>query len=368
MRSTKRDLRALPKAHLHIHTEGAMRPETLAELCRRYGIERPADTRGMRFDNFGGFNETYWAASHCIRSREDLARLIREVAEDAASQGVWWIEPAFDVERYGALREDEPHRLFETQEEGWRFALAAAEAASKATGVGIGFMSAVDRTQPLDRGLERARITASLVRSQEHLVESGMVCFSGRHAGIVALGLHGNEEGFPPEEFEEVFRVGAAEAGLLSTPHAGEIAPVPGGGPASVAGAIDRLSADRILHGVLATEDPALVDRLDRGGICLDVCPSSNLQLSVFPSIEEHPLPRLLEAGVPCNIGSDDPLLFGPDLVDELELCRNAMGLSDEQIASLARNSFMHSGAPQEVKSAGVAAVDAWLDGGPLVS
>jgi adenosine deaminase len=128
-----------------------------------------------------------------------------------------------------------------------------------------------------------------------------------------------------------------------------------------VAAAIDQLGAHRILHGVLATYDDALVERLAREQICLDVCPSSNLLLKVFPSVEAHPLPRLLEAGVPCDLGSDDPLLFGPSLLDEFVLCRENMGLPDAQLATLARTSFAYSGAPQQVKEAGVAAVDAWL-------
>ena len=356
-----RDLRALPKAHLHLHLEGAMRPATLDDLCARYAIKRPGDTRGKHFDNFGGFNAMYAAATRCIRTKEDLARLILEVAEDAASEGVWWIEPAFDADRFSTARTDaRAHRLFETQAEGWRFALDAAEAASRATGVGIGFVSAIDRSKPVELGLARARATAALVRDNAHLIENGVVGCEGRHAGIVALGLHGPEEGFPPEPFAEAFRI-AADAGLLSTPHAGEIAPVPGGGAASVADALDHLGADRLGHGVLGAADPALVDRLAREQICLDVCPSSNLQLNVFPSLQDHPLPRLLAAGVPCSLGSDDPLLFGPDLVDEFTLCRTGMGLDDAQLATLARNSFVHSGAPTEVKTAGIAAVEAWL-------
>ncbi len=360
---TQRDLRALPKAHLHIHLEGAMRPATLDELCQRYGVTRPPDTRGQVFENFGGFNQVYWAASHCVRSRDDLARLILEVAEDAAEQGVWWIEPSFDADRYSDLREGEPHRVFDTQEEGWLFALEAAQAASRATGVGIGFVAGTDRSRPVENGMRRARITSALVREDAHMIDSGMACYQGRHAGIVALGLHGPEEGFPPAPFAEVYRTGAADVGLLSAPHAGEIAPEPGGGPASVAGALDRLGADRVLHGVLAAEDPALVERLARADVCLDVCPSSNIQLSVYRTIEEHPLPALMDAGVACNIGSDDPLLFGPDLVDEFELCRDALKLSDERIATLARASFEHSGAPAEAKAAGLAAIDAWLAG-----
>ncbi len=357
----RRDLRSLPKAHLHLHLEGTMRPATLDDLCARYGIERPADTRGKHFDNFGGFNAMYAAATRCIHTPDELARLILEVAEDAAAEGVWWIEPAFDADRYSTARADErARRLFDSQAEGWHFALEAAAAASRTTGVGIGFMSAIDRSKPLEQGLARARVTADLVRDGAHLIENGLEGCEGRHPGIVALGLHGPEESHPPEPFADAFRI-ATEAGLMSTPHAGEIAPVPGGGPASVTAALDHLGADRVLHGVLGATDPALVDRLAREQICLDVCPSSNLHLNVFPSVADHPLPRLLDAGVPCTLGSDDPLLFGPDLVDEFTLCREKMGLDDEKIAALARDSFEHSGAPASVKSAGIAAVEAWL-------
>lgn len=363
-RRTRRDLQALPKAHLHIHLEGAMRPSTLTELCERYGMERPPDTRGKRFDHFGGFVKTYWAAVDSLRTRDDLARLILEVAEDAAADGAMWIEPAFDAERYSTLRANSPHRLFNTQEEGWLFALEAAAAAEQATGVGIGFISAVDRVAPLERAEARARVTSSLVTTRQHMIQSGMPCFQGRHAGIVAFGLHGNEEGFPPQPFAAAFRLALTGTGLLSTPHAGEIAPFPGGGPESVAGAIDQLGAHRILHGVLAMQDPALVERLAREHICLDVCPSSNLQLKVFPSVDAHPLPQLLEAGVPCDLGSDDPLLFGPSLLDEFVLCRQRMGLGDDQLATMARTSFAYSGAPDSVKQAGLAGVEAWLASG----
>ena len=340
-----------------------MRPETLTELCKRYGIERPADTMYQKFDNFGGFLKMYWAACEAVRSREDLARLVLEVAEDAAAEGVWWIEPAFDADRYSDLREGSPFRLFESQHEGWSFALEAAEAASKTTGVGIGFISAVDRIKPLDQALKRAQVTRDLVRDNAHKIRSGAASLDGEHAGIIGFGLHGNEEGHPPEPFAEAFRIVLDDTGLISAPHAGEIAPIPGGGAASVRDALDHLGADRIAHGVLAIEDEELVARLAEEQVCLDVCPTSNLLLRVFPSAEKHPLRALIEAGVPCSLGSDDPLLFGPNLVDEFALCRDEMGMSDEQLAVMARTSFLHSGAPGPLKRAGIAAVDAWLAG-----
>ncbi|MGI9436989.1 MAG: hypothetical protein ACR2Q4_19525, partial [Geminicoccaceae bacterium] len=174
-----RDLKSLPKAHLHVHLEGAMRESTLSELCGCYAIPRPDDTKFQKFDDFRGFMKMYWAACEAVRSREDLARLIREVAEDAAAEGVWWLEPAFDAARYSTLREDSPFQLFATQDEGWRFALAAAETTSKATGVGIGFISAVDRMMPVDQALERARITRDLVRSGRHGIQSGLASIEG---------------------------------------------------------------------------------------------------------------------------------------------------------------------------------------------
>jgi adenosine deaminase len=360
-----RDLKALPKANLHLHLEGAMRPATLAELCMRHGLAPPADTRGRKFADFSAFLEVFWAACDAIRTRDDLARLIFEVAEDAVADGAWWIEPAFDAARYSTLRAGRPDRLFETQEEGWLFALEVAEAASRATGVGIGFVSAVDRIMSPDHAMERARVTAGLAKAGRHMIRSGMRCFCGQHPGIVTFGLHGKEEGHPPQPFAAAFDTALDGTGLLSAPHAGEIASRPGAGAASVAAALDHLRAQRIAHGVLAIEDDALVARLAAEQICLDVCPTSNLLLDVFPSPPAHPLPQLLEAGVPCTLGSDDPLLFGASLLAEFALCRDRMGLDDALLARMARTSFVHSGAPQPVKDAGVAAVAAWCSTSP---
>ncbi len=107
-----KNLRHLPKAHLHLHLEGAMRPATLTEFCARYKIERPSDTRGQQFSNFTAFNEVYRAASDSIRTKQDLARVVLEVAEDAAKDGANWIELAFDADRYTILRADRSLRLF----------------------------------------------------------------------------------------------------------------------------------------------------------------------------------------------------------------------------------------------------------------
>jgi len=129
-----------------------------------------------------------------------------------------------------------------------------------------------------------------------------------------------------------------------------------------VIGALDALHADRIQHGVRSIEDPELVKRLADEGICLDVCPSSNVLLSVVPSIEDHPLPALLAAGVRCSLNADDPLLFGPGLLEEYELCRTVLDLDDEQLAAVARASIEASGASDDLQATAVAGVAAWLD------
>ena len=143
----------------------------------------------------------------------------------------------------------------------------------------------------------------------------------------MSFGLANDEAIGPPEPYAEAFAI-AKDAGLLSAPHAGELA-----GPESVWGALDTLAPDRLQHGVRAIEDPELVKRLADSDIVLDVCPTSNLLLSVYPSLAEHPLPRLLEAGIQCSLNGDDPLLFGPGLLEEYELARSEMGLDDAALA-----------------------------------
>jgi aminodeoxyfutalosine deaminase len=134
--------------------------------------------------------------------------------------------------------------------------------------------------------------------------------------GMAGVGLGGLEAQFPPEPYAEVFREARAE-GLASVPHAGEVV-----GPASVWGALEALEADRVRHGIRAVEDPALVRELAAREIVLDVCPISNLRTGAVTSLEEHPLPTLVEAGVLCSISTDDPAMFDTDLTRDYEAAR----------------------------------------------
>ncbi|MBL7490274.1 adenosine deaminase [Frankia sp. AgB1.9] len=323
-----RDLRALPKGHLHLHFELGMRPSTLADLAARNGVPTPPTTG---FTEFGGFGVVIGGILPMFREVADFERLVDEVVEDAAQEGVVYLEPSFYPYPY--------LDVFGTAEAAWEAVLARSALAGERHGVTVRWMAAVDR----------------VFDTPEQAVEVAKLAVRNRDAGVVALGLHNDENGYPPEPFADAFRY-AKDAGLLSTPHAGEL-----DGPASVRGAIDVLFADRLQHGIRAVEDPALVEVLAARGTVLDVCPTSNLQLSVVPSLAEHPLPELLAAGVRCSINADDPLLFGPSILREYELCRDTFGLGDDLLATCARSSVTGGAAPAEVQAAALAGIDAWL-------
>lgn len=322
-----RDLQKLPKGHLHLHLEAAMRPETLAEMCEQLGVEVPPISGFVDFTEFGA---CYLALLTVLREPANLARLIDEVFEDQAADGVVYVElgvsPTFYSEVYGSL--------------GAALArlISLAESASAAHGVAFGMMPTVDRMASIEESIAVAEVA---------------VQYAGK--GVVSLGLASDERGFPCRNFAEAFAIAKA-AGLQAAPHAGELV-----GPESVREALDDLHADRVLHGVRAIEEPALVAELAARGVPLDVCPTSNVLLSVVTELGEHPLPLLLEAGVRCSINADDPLLFGPNILAEYEVCRSVLGLSDEQLAACAWTSIETTLAPAAVKADAKQRIEAWL-------
>jgi adenosine deaminase len=220
--------------------------------------------------------------------------------------------------------------------------LEAASDAARHAAIGVGLVVSVDREGDPADAVALAGLAAD---------RSG--------AGVVAFGLAGNENGFPPEPFSEAFLV-AREAGLLSVPHAGEML-----GASSVRAALDQLGARRIAHGVRAAEDPLLVERLAADGVCLDVCPTSNVALGVVPALDLHPLPELLEAGVPISLNGDDPFFFGASLLDEYETCRDAFAFDDVAMAELARASIESSGAPEGTRREAIERLVGWLRSPP---
>ncbi len=337
-KSTVRRLAELPKAHLHLHFTGAMRHSTLVALARSRGVhlpealvaDWPPQLSGTDERGWFRFQRLYDIARSVIRTEADVRRLIREAAEDERDEGSGWLEIQVDPSGYAARLGGLTPAV--------ELMLDAAAAAAAATGVGIGVIIAANRTRhPLD-----ARTLARLAAAH-----------AGR--GVVGFGLSNDERRGAAADFAPAFRI-AARAGLIAVPHGGELA-----GPASVRACLDELHADRIGHGVAAARDKSLTERIAAAGVTLEVCPSSNVALGVAATPADVPLGALLEAGIPVALGADDPLLFGQRLTAQYRLARQAHGLSDDQLAELARMSVRGSVAPPEIRSRLLAGIDRWL-------
>ncbi len=338
-----RDLRALPKAHLHLHFTGSLRPDTLRELAARHDVRLPdalALVGGSRRPELRATDERGWfrfqrlydAARSVVRGEHDIRRLVLEAAQDDRSDGSGWLEIQVDPTSYAPFLDGLTPAV--------ELILDAARAATATTGVGIGVVVAANRTRhPLD-----ARTLARL---------------AARHAGdgVVGFGLSNDERRGRTEDFAPAFGI-AARAGLVSAPHAGELA-----GPDSVRRALDTLGAERIGHGVRSVEDPALLGRLADAGVTLEVCPVSNVRLGVYRDLAAVPLRTLRDAGVPVALGADDPLLFGARLLDQYEVARDVHGFTDAELAELARASVRASRAPSDLSARLLAGIATWLEG-----
>jgi adenosine deaminase len=325
---TLRDLAALPKAHLHLHLDGALRRSTLQEACDALGIDAPRLPGRLRYGGFAAFMEAIRSTHAVLQDRAFLTRVVAEIVEDAAAEGAVWVELSVWPGVFGGLS---------AGGEAVEAILDAGHAAAQRHRVGFGLMIAANRHESPAAAADVARFAVDL-----------------RERGVASFGLDGDEAASPPEVFTDAFAV-ARHGGLLSTPHAGELR-----GADSVAAAVDLLHADRVLHGIRAVEDPWLLARLASSGVCLDVCPTSNVKLSVVADIAAHPLPLLLAAGVACTLNADDPLLFGSSLLGEYELARSALGLTDHDLAAIARASVDHSGASDRLKADARNAIRRW--------
>lgn len=322
-----RDVKSLPKAHLHVHLDAAVRSSTIIELAGRAGQDVP---QLSGFTNFDEFIASYFELLKLTQDRQVFRRVIDEAVEDAKIDGVRYLELAINPEFHAVGWGSTEAALIGTLEQG-------AESAAR-YGVAVGFNLTVDRMAGYDASIETARLA---------------VRYAGE--GVRTLGLANEERGYPAGDFVEAFSI-ARNAGLDRAPHAGELV-----GAESVRSALDNLRATRVQHGVRAVEDPSLLDRLAEEGVCLDVCPTSNVVLGVYPTIEEHPLQRLLLAGVRCSINADDPTLFNVGIADEYEMARSTLGLDDVQLADCARSSIECSAAPPETKREALRDIEAWL-------
>lgn len=340
----RRDLSTLPKAHLHLHFTGSMRPDTLASLAEGYGIRLPSALRTLdplrvpaNERGWFRFQRLYDAARACVRSAQDMRRIIREAAADDAAEGSGRLEIQVDPTSYAPFVGGITPAL--------EIVLDEAKAASA------------------DSGTEVAVIVASS-RMRHPLEARTLARLAARYAGdgpgqVVGFGLSNDERRGDTAAFAQAFDI-ARRAGLAAVPHGGELL-----GPDHITEVLDTLGPDRLGHGVRAGEDARLLNRIVSEGIVLEVCPASNVSLGVYSADGEVPLRTLVTAGAQVALGADDPLLFRSRLVDQYESARQTHGFSDAELAALARSSIRASRAGQATKHRLLAGVDDWLAAPP---
>lgn len=308
--------RELPKAELHLHIEGTLEPALMFELARRNGVQLPYssvdDVRAAYiFRDLQSFLDIYYAGCCVLLTEQDFYDLTWAYLQRAATQGVRHAEIFFDPQTH--------------------------------TDRGVPFETVVTGIhRALQDGESRLGITSGLILCfLRHLsAEAAMRVLVEAlpfREWILAVGLDSSEVGHPPAKFKDVYER-ARESGLLAVAHAGEEGP-----PAYVWEALDALKARRIDHGVRSVEDERLVGRLVEEQIPLTVCPLSNVKLRVFPNLRAHNLKQMLDRGLLVTVNSDDPAYFGGYVADNFRDTAAALGLSREQLLTLARNSFVAS-------------------------
>ncbi len=265
-----------------------MRAGTLLEIARRNGVALPADSvEGLaglyQFTDFLHFLEIWTLTTGALRTEADFRQVVTDYAAEAASHGAVYLE--------GIFSPSEPVARGCSFDEVFTGYCDGAQQAWELHGVHVRLTPDVTRGHPVEVAEQVARHA---------------IAYADR--GVVGLGLGGAEAAYPPELFRRAFAI-ARDGGLGSVPHAGE-----GAGPASVRGALDELGADRLRHGIRAVEDAGLVRELAGRGTVLDVCPVSNLRTGVVAAQSEHPMPKLVAAGVACSVSTDDPAMFDTNL------------------------------------------------------
>lgn len=325
-------LRSLPKAEVHLHLEGCFDADTIARWARAEGVALPRAQEDLfKFSGLADFLGFLDLACGLAATPERLAQLSYGLAQRLTDNGTGYADVIVNPTHWHA----------------WHGRLGA-------------MLDAIDAgLQAAEQdGLTRVGLCVSLLRTQtaDESIELVELLHAMRHPRVVALSVDGNEAtaGRTGPRFAEAFRR-AGQHGLRRTVHAGESS-----GPEGVWDAVNLLGADRIDHGVRAIEDPALVRMLAERQIPLGICPTSNLVLGVYPSIEQHPLERLRQAGVRVSVNTDDPALLDASLVGEYALCRQAFGWTDEVTRAVARTSIDASFASADVKRKLLDALQRW--------
>jgi adenosine deaminase len=306
----------LPKAHLHVHLESTVRPATVRDLGGR-------PERSELFASFREFGDERARVRELLRTPEHFRRIAVEFCEDEAAQGTRYVEVTFTAASHGE-RVGDPEMPLEAVLEGL-------EEGSSRYGIEYNVLLDHSRRRPVERLWRTFKL-------------------AGRHDRVIGMGLAGDES-YPLAPFAEVLDA-ARDAGLRLVHHAGEAA-----GAASIREALSLGHAERLGHGIRVLDDATLVAEVRERGIPLEVCPTSNVLLGFVPSLPEHPLPRLREAGLAVTVNTDGETA----LADEYARLRDVFGYGDADLADLARASIEASFAPEPVKARLRAEVEAWL-------
>ncbi|HYS68711.1 MAG TPA: adenosine deaminase [Gemmatimonadaceae bacterium] len=318
-------LRQLPKAELHCHLDGSVRPETLFELARDHRIQLPRQTpeelrQFMRVDdaqNLEDYLRRFDFTISVLQSEEALERVAYELAEDASEDGVRYIE----VRNAPILNVVQGLTLVQAVEA----PLRGLRRAEKDFGITARFIIAGLRQFPPENSLELARLAVEF-----------------KDDGVVAFDLAGGEKGNPASRHAEAFRY-AREHNLAVTVHAGE-----GDGPESIRQAVHVCGANRIGHGTRLIEDPELTDYVNDRRIALEVCLTSNVQTRVADSYETHPLREYFDRGLNVTLNTDNRLMSGTTLTDEYVHAAENLGFTVEELAGIALNGFESAFLPWE--------------------
>ena len=323
----------LPKAELHMHIEGSLEPELMFALAKRNGVEIPFESveavrAAYSFSNLQDFLDIYYQGANVLRTEEDFRDLASAYFDRAAADNVVHAEIFFDPQTHTARGIP-----FDTVMRGLLAGMADAEARHGITSrLILCFL----------RHLDEADAFVTLEEAKPWLNR------------IEAVGLDSSELGHPPEKFARVFAAAAA-LGLKRVAHAGEEGP-----PEYVRQALDLLEIDRLDHGNRSLEDEALVRRLADEQMTLTVCPLSNVKLCNVASVDAHPIDRMLKLGLRATVNSDDPAYFGGYVNDNYRAVAGGRGLTRDDLATLARNSFLGSFLSEEEKARHIARVDAY--------
>jgi adenosine deaminase len=306
-------LRSMPKAELHMHIEGSLEPELIFALAQRNGVALPYVTvqelrRAYAFTNLQTFLDIYYAGASVLLTEQDFYDMAWAYLLRAQADNVLHTEMFFDPQTHTARGV-----AMETVINGLHRACVDAKAR-----LGVSALLILCFLRHLSEEDAFATLEQALPLRDK----------------FVGVGLDSSEVGHPPEKFAKVFARCRA-LGFHLVAHAGEEGP-----PEYVWTALDLLKVERVDHGVQSSKDPALMKRLAQDRIPLTVCPLSNLKLCVFPTLAQHNLGALLDAGLMATVNSDDPAYFGGYINENFTQTFAATGLTAQHAYTLARNSF----------------------------